>query len=306
MLKSAFKKITFAISFIFLLSVFVNAQIDQDTIPKKKNKFYPECEQQAIGDFLRKKGKPPKPPKDFNALVLPNISSNPSNGFLLGIGGSISWYMGDKNTTKVSSAPFTLAVTSKKQLISFVKPNIFLKDDKYFLQGDYRFYLYSQPTFGLGTNAPDSANLPSNIHWAGEWGEDDAVSFPMNFNYIRLHQIVNRKITGEFYAGIGYHFDYYYSIKDQRLDLDTVPQLITPHYGYSKTFNYDTSRYMLSGLSLNFVYDSRDSQINPYKGYYANINFRYNFKFLGSDQDASSLWMEFRTYVGLSKKHRET
>jgi hypothetical protein len=27
------------------------------------------------------------------ALILPNISSNPSNGLLLGVGGAISWYM---------------------------------------------------------------------------------------------------------------------------------------------------------------------------------------------------------------------
>ena len=59
---------------------------------------------------------------------------------------------------------------------------------------------------------------------------------------------------------------------------------------------------MLSGLSANLVYDSRDNQANPYKGIYANINYRYNFTFLGSDEDASELWLEFRTYVGLSKK----
>jgi len=50
------------------------------------------------------------------------------------------------------------------------------------------------------------------------------------------------------------------------------------------------------------VYDSRDNQANPYKGIYTSINYRYNFKFLGSDQDASELWLEFMIYGGLSKK----
>jgi outer membrane protein assembly factor BamA len=59
---------------------------------------------------------------------------------------------------------------------------------------------------------------------------------------------------------------------------------------------------MLSGLSLNFIYDSRDNQINPYEGFYANINYRINPTFLGSDQNSTTLWLEFRTYVGLSKK----
>jgi len=291
----------------FLLVVVIsllssNPTSGQEGDKKKQKKFEPECEQQAVGDLLPKKKKKDKTQKNFNALVLPNISSNPTNGFLLGIGGALSWFMGPKETTRVSSAGFTVAVTSKKQLICFVKPNMYLKDDKYYMQGDWRFYIYSQPTFGLGTNAPYSGELPSALHWAGQWGEDDTVSFPMKFNYIKFHTVFNRQVKGDLYAGIGYHFDYYYAIKDQKLNLDTVPEEITPHYVYTKTYSYDTANYMLSGISLNFVYDSRDNLINPYEGYYANINYRYNFDFLGSDQDCSSLWLEFRTYLGLSKK----
>jgi hypothetical protein len=270
-----------------------------DTLNAKPEK---ECKQGAIGDLFRKKEKAPKPPKKFMALVLPNISSNPSNGFLLGVGGTFAWYMGPKENTRVSAAPFTVAVTSKKQLISFVKSNIYTKDDKFFLQGDWRFYIYSQPTYGLGTNAPDSVGIPNEIHWSGEGGSLDSAAFPMRYNYVKFSEIVNMKIKKNFYAGIGYHFDDYYSIKDEKLNLDSTTKLYTPHYVYSDTHRYSRVHYVLSGLSANLVYDSRDNQANPYKGIYANINYRYNFKFLGSDQDASELWMEFRTYVGLSKK----
>jgi hypothetical protein len=270
-----------------------------DTLSAKPEK---DCQQKAIGDLFRKKEKAPKPPKKFMALVLPNISSNPSNGFLLGIGGTFGWYMGPRENTRVSSAPFTVAVTSKKQLITFVKSNIYTKENKFFLQGDWRFYIYSQPTYGLGTNAPDSGNLPNEFHWEGQGGDLDSLAFPMKYNYVKFSEIINMKIVENFYAGFGYHFDDYYSIQDEKLNLDTTPQLITPHYAYSGTHNYSTVHYVLSGLSANVVYDSRDNQANPYKGIYANINYRYNFKFLGSDQDASELWVEFRTYVGLSKK----
>ncbi len=92
-----------------------------DTLNAKPDK---DCQQKAIGDLFRKKEKAPKSPKKFMALVLPNISSNPSNGFLLGVGGTFGWYMGPRENTRVSSAPFTVAVTSKKQLITFVKSNI--------------------------------------------------------------------------------------------------------------------------------------------------------------------------------------
>ena len=71
---------------------------------------------------------------------------------------------------------------------------------------------------------------------------------------------------------------------------------------YSKAYGFDTSDYVLSGISLNVIFDSRDNLINPYKGYYVNINYRINQTWLGSDQNSTTLWTEFRTYVGLSKK----
>jgi hypothetical protein len=270
--------------------------VKTDSIPKPKTDSVKKCQQGAIGDLFRKKDKAPKPPRKFLALVLPNISSNPTNGFLLGVGGSFGWYMGPKENTKVSSAPFTVAVTSKSQLITFVKHNIYTKGNTYFLQGDWKFYIYSQPTYGLGTNAPDTINVPSNISWMGEG--TGSVIFPMKFNYIKFHEIFNRQIIGEFYGGIGYHLDSYYSIEDEYYH---PPDTITPHSSYSDTNGFSRSAYNLSGLSLNFIYDTRDNQINPYKGIYANLNYRINPTFLGSSQNSSTLWLEFRTYVGLAK-----
>ena len=83
---------------------------------------------------------------------------------------------------------------------------------------------------------------------------------------------------------------------------DSTPELETPHHYYSDTNNFSYENYMVSGISLNVVYDSRDNMINPYKGIYANINYQINPTFLGSDENSTALWLEFRTYVGLSKK----
>jgi hypothetical protein len=277
---------------------------ESDSLKGQAAKTAKDCEQQAIGDLFRKKGKAPKPPKKLSALVLPNISSNPTNGFILGVGGAFGWYMGPKETTKVSSAPFTAAVTSKSQMITFVKPNIYTKDNQFFLQGDWRYYIYSQPTYGLGTNAPDTLTVPNDISWMGEGAGGDSALFPMKFNFVKFHEIVNKRLVGELYAGIGYHLDYYYSIKDEYYypGTDSTPELETPHHYYSDTNDFSTTSYALSGISLNVLYDTRDNQINPYKGIYANINYRINPTFLGSSQASSSLFMEFRSYVGLSKK----
>ncbi len=271
-------------------------EVTSNTRPAKN------CEQQDFKDLLRKKGKAPKPPKKTMILVLPNVGSNPANGFLLGVGGAIGWFFGPRETTRVSSAGFSAVFTSKNQFLAFSKSNVYTAHDKFFLQGDWRFYIYKAPTWGLGTNAPDTVFTPSTWAWQGADLEETDGAYPMLYDYIKFHEIVNYQIAEYLYAGIGYHLDYYNKIRDELLDLDTLPLQLTPHYLYSKSKDFNTAKYMVSGMSLNAVYDSRDNLMNSYKGYYVNINYRYNPVFLGSDQNSSSLWLEFRTYVPLSKK----
>jgi outer membrane protein assembly factor BamA len=137
----------------------------------------------------------------------------------------------------------------------------------------------------------------------------DSVIFPMKFNYVKFYEIVNKRVSGEFYAGVGYHLDYYYAINDQNYraaipatdSTPLIPELVTPHSWYSKENNFATKDYVLSGISANFLLDTRDNQINPYRGLYANVNYRINPTILGSTQNSSTLWLEFRTYLRLSK-----
>ena len=269
---------------------------DADTL-KKKN-----CEQQDFRDLLRKKGKPAKPPKKTMLLILPNVGSNPANGFLMGVGGAMGWYWGPRETTRVSTIGFSAVYTTKKQILIYSKSNVFTNGDKIYLQGDWRFYVYKAPTWGLGTNSPDTTDISSTLSWQGADLEETDGAYPMKYTFFKFHEIVNFRIAEYFYAGGGYHLDHYSKIEDDLLNIDTIPYQLTPHYVYSKIYDFDLQKYTLSGVSLNLVYDSRDNQINPYEGYFANINYRYNPTFLGSEENSSSLWLEFRTYVGLSEK----
>lgn len=263
------------------------------------------CEPQDLGDLFRQlfgknKERKPRTQKKITLLILPNISSNPLNGFLLGVGGNLAWFFGARENTRISLIGFSAAVTSKQQFISFVKSNMYTNKNLFFLQGDLRYYIYKVPTYGLGTGSPpDSTDFDGNLGWMGAGTGEDG-GYPMSYNYVKIHQIVSRKVANNFYAGLGYALDYYWNIVDDSLDIASFTY--TPHYLYSREYEFDPGEYILSGLSLNLVYDSRDNQLNPYKGYYANINYRFNQTWLGSSQNSSSLWMEFRTYVGLSKK----
>jgi outer membrane protein assembly factor BamA len=104
-----------------------------------------------------------------------------------------------------------------------------------------------------------------------------------------------------FFAGIGYHFDYHTKINDQLLNLNDSPQVLTSHYAYSKANNFNPNNYISSGVSINLLYDSRDNAVNPYKGRYAFANFRVSPKALGSSQNSSIVWLEYRDYLHLSK-----
>ena len=289
----------------------------EDTLVKKDSVDKKDCEIKDIPDLLgelfsgkkekkkekdKRKDKIPRADKNLSLMILPNISSNPVTGFLLGVAAIGAWHFGPRETTSISLANATLAYTTNNQVISLIKSSLYTKDNNFYFEGDWRYYKFSASTWGLGTNAPDSVAFDKQTGWLGMDLTIGDGTFPMEYNYAIFHQTVNKQIVDNLYAGIGYQLDTYWKIKDTFLNLDTIPQQVTPHWGYSKVHNYDSSGYVASGLSVNVMFDSRDNQISPYKGYYARLIYRYNPTFLGSDQNSSELWGEFRTYVGLSKK----
>lgn len=277
-----------------------------DTIPKK------DCEVMDINDVAKqlfnkkdkekkKKEKISRSQKKVNNLILPVIAYNPANGFQLGIGASSALYLGPKENTRVSFAGVKLAVTTKSQFISFIKSNLYTAENKFFLSGDWRYYKFSESTYGLGTNSPEGIELDPGWGFQGILFGDDQ-GYPLRYDYFMFHEIANIKVFDNFYLGLGYHLDAYKNIEDLDLNLDSIPLLLTPHWSYSKLHGFDPKNYTMSGFSINAMYDSRDNQINAYKGYYARLNYQMNPTFLGSSQSSSQLWTEFRTYIGLSKK----
>jgi len=243
---------------------------------------------------------------ESSIIPLPIIGANPTVGVLFGVALSANALLGDYETTHMSTSVSTINYSTNNQLMMFIKTNIYTPDDKWILLGDWRYFDSSQPTFGLGTG-PQSAKLVGDSYEYEDGMFTKAITTDqmLEFNYVKFSEIVLKKIKKSFYAGIGYHLDYHYNIKDNMLKLDTIggaqPQ-ITSHYAYSKYYGYNPEEYSLSGLSLNFVYDSRDNAANPYKGRYSLVSYRMNPTFLGSTQNSTSLWLEYRDYFSVSKK----
>ncbi len=261
------------------------------------------CPQKDIFDVLSKKKviDPEIPSLKVRAIVLPLIGYSPTTRFQLGAGASVSWPMGHNPATKLSAGATQLMWTTNKQLIFLIRSNMFLDQNKWFIQTDWRWYIFRLPTYGLGTGPKVyNPNLP--VDPADEDSYDNNDRYPMRFNWVRLHNILFMEVSRHFFAGLGYHLDHYYDIQDDLLNLDSAHYVMTPHYAYSLIHKFNPKTYTTSGISVNFAYDTRDNIINAYKGIYVNVNYLSNFTFLGSNRNGSRLWTEFRTYIGLDGK----
>ena len=144
---------------------------------------------------------------------------------------------------------------------------MYLNDDRYFFSGDFRYYVFSQSNFGLGTDI---------VPWGAEFKDFDykSIEQPMNYNYFKLHETISYNIIPLFFVGAGIHIDSYTNINDKLLDVSNGKY--TYHYNYSKKHGFSDKNYSVSGISLNLIYDSRDNLINTNKGLYLNMNYSFN------------------------------
>lgn len=187
------------------------------------------------------------------------------------VASNVAFYTGGyaDSASKLSTITSSIAITQNSQVVLPVQLNLWSKDGKYNLSGDWRISRYPQDTYGLGGNSSiDSANL-------------------IDYSFVRIYQTLLRKVTSNFYAGIGYNLDYHWGIEEEGYDDGKLSDFAK--YGSGK---HSTS----SGISLNLLYDDRKNSINPSGGTYANIVLRNNYKFLGSDDNWQSLLVDARKY----------
>jgi outer membrane protein assembly factor BamA len=78
---------------------------------------------------------------------------------------------------------------------------------------------------------------------------------------------------------------------------------VTPHQLYSKRHNIDTAHYSANGLLVSLQYNDREHPLRSYRGLYADLNFRFNQNWLGSNRSAIQLQYDIRKYWSLSTRH---
>jgi hypothetical protein len=183
-------------------------------------------------------------------------------------------YLGPRSTTNLSSATFAPYWNLKGRFGLPLRTSIWLPDNTWTIQGDVRFLVYPQYTWGLGR---------SNNY---------ADRTLVDANYIRFYQSVLKRITPYFFAGLGYDLDYHTNIKSGDPDVN-LQQFTNYAYGTNGSS-------VSSGISLNLLYDTRNNSINPLPGSYANFILRENPTLLGSNNNWYSAYLDVRKYVSMN------
>ena len=272
-----------------LLQFGVKAQITIDSTKYCPEKSLPELFKKRDSIFVL------KPKKNNFFFIIPVIGSQPATGFSYGFVTQYT-FKGKLADDKYSSANLGMTITEKKQLLINVKNSVMMNHNNIFLNGDWRFYIFSQANYGLGTDI-----IPPSSH--DEDFDLNTLKEPLDYNYLKFHQTASWEVKDNYYVGAGVHLDWYTTIIDNTLDLANGQ--LTNHYNYSKKYGYNENEYFVNGLSLNLLYDSRDNQINTNHGMFANINYRFN-PALNANQHASNvLFMEYRYFIPLSKLNKQ-
>ena len=213
------------------------------------------------------------------------ISAVPAAGYTLqtGFAALVSANAGFHTSpnAKISSMLTSFTYTTSNQVLFPFQASIWTKNNKYNFIGDWRYLYFPSFTYGLGgyTKLSDG--------------------YIINYSSIRLHQTVLRKVRENMYAGIGYNLDYFWNVKE----LNLAAGMVTDFQKYEKMPNSIINNTQTqSGITFNFLYDSRENSINAEGGEFINVIYRPNLALFGNNNTCKALVIDLRKYIRLSKR----
>ena len=260
-----------------IISVADSSTQTKDTLSHRERKNVPQID---FADVLKKTFKVKhtvedtiiKKPGELYFSFLPGVGYSILTGLTAVVTNNLSFYLGKGDSANISTVQGLAEYGQNGQLVTSVISSIWTKNNKINFLGDWRYYDYASYTYGLGGQTLKSA------------------SDLIYYEYLRVNQLAVTQIIPDFLGGIGYNFDYHWNIKDGTKS--GIPNNDYTKYGRTEKSNS-------SGISANLLYDTRRNSNNPQGGVFANLIYRPNFTFMGSDQNWQSLFGDFRKYIRL-------
>jgi hypothetical protein len=211
--------------------------------------------------------------KKVHFSILPAAVSVPGGGKAVITSVNAAFYLGDPTLTNLSNVYLIPYTNLADRYGIYIRPNLWLAKNSFNILGDYRIARFPQYSWGLGGDSP-------------QWNES-----LIDSDYFRLYQIILIKIHKNWYLGPGYALDYHYNIEET--DIEGTGHLD----GYGEG---DLASTTSSGITANLVFDARTNAINPPRGAYLFLSYRWNDTALGSTYTNHSLFIDARKYLPLS------
>src|SRR5712671_7278516 len=233
-----------------------------------------------LGELLGLKKPPPpgdaeKKPAKRHLTIIPFVSSSPVTGVGFGVAAAGTTQHGEPENTSLSTYSLSFTLTTQSQYALTARHDLRFAGDDWGLTGMARWTKWPSPTWGIGGNTPESAKST------------------MDYQLVRLYELVSRRLFGNLYAGAGYSFDWYFGVSNggsasgQPTDFSTYP------YGTGSTS-------LSSGPALSLVWDTRDSPVYPTRGVVADFNYTFFPTWLGSSSTWHNVYLDLRTYHQLA------
>lgn len=206
-----------------------------------------------------------------NFIVLPVAFRLPETRFGGGIVASGAFsFARDSVGAKPSQASFGVTYTQNKQVLIFFPFNIFLKNNKWFLNGDTGWYKYNYFYFGVGEN-----QVPEEL-------------FDVTFPRIRI--LAAKQFRKYNYIGLRFQFENY-DVTNTEAGGELASGRISGSE-YSRT----------SSLGVSFLRDTRDNVLYPRKGIFGEAFILPTSKVFGADREFTQLSANLAWYKSLSPK----
>ncbi|MFM7357807.1 MAG: BamA/TamA family outer membrane protein [Sediminibacterium sp.] len=244
-----------------------------------------EREEKDLFDLFRKKKRlvsdslKSSKPKRLLVSVLPAAGYTLQTGFAGLITGNIGFFAKNVADPKMSVISSSVTYSQYNQIIIPLYADILSRNGNWEFVSDNRYMSYPSSIFGLG--GPTDPNKNHTI----------------NFEQIKLHQTVLRRVYKDIFVGVGFYYDQFWNIKVIDPQTRRINVYIQRELGTTNT---------ASGPVGKLIYDSRKNQINPTQGLYANVTLRQCLKELGSNREWASLQIDARKYFNFPRGSHNT
>jgi len=200
---------------------------------------------------------------------VPAVGYTLQTGFAGILSANLAYYNDNNADTKLSSISTSITYSQYNQTIIPFQADIWTKNNKFNIISDNRYIQYPSDIYGLGGRTDPNNGLT------------------INFTGLKLHETILASVAKDFYLGGGIYYDAFWNIKAIDPLTRRRDSLFTRVLGTTEK---------AVGITFRMLYDSRLNQINPESGWYYNLVYRANTKFLGSDSNWNSVMIDVRTY----------